>query len=204
MTTNDTRSYQNRHLKISRPEHWIERFLPLLCENAQALDLACGGGRHSKLMLDAGHHVTALDRNTDAIHERLGGQQNLTIITADLENCGEKSGDVFAPHGVLADQKFDAVVVVNYLHRDLFPGLLGAIKPGGVLLYETFADGNEKFTRPRNPDHLLRPGELIERVTGVLQIIAYEGGLVNAASGLGVKQRIVAIKSSQPCAINQL
>ncbi len=200
MTSNDTLAYQNRHLKINSPERWIDRFIPLLGDNAQTLDLACGGGRHSKLLLEAGHHVTALDRSTEAIKERLGGHEKLTIITADLED----GGDVFASNGVLADHKFDAIVVVNYLHRGLFPGLLGALKPGGVLLYETFAVGNEKFTRPRNPDHLLRPGELIERVSGVLQIIAYEGGLVNAASGLGVKQRIAAINSPEPCAINQL
>jgi len=93
----------------------------------------------------------------------------------------------------LGDRRFDAVVVVNYLHRDLFDHLINSLAPGGVLIYETFARGNEDFTRPRNPDHLLKSGELLEAVHGKLQVISYEHGLVRNADITGVKQRLCAI-----------
>ena len=129
------------------PSAWIERFAPLVRSGGAVLDLACGGGRHSRLFLDRGHPVTALDRDIAQAHLADGAE----MIEADLEN-----GSPWP----LAGRRFAAVVVANYLWRPLFPQLLDSLDAGGVLLYETFALGNEAFGRPRNPDHLLERGEL--------------------------------------------
>ncbi len=185
---------QARHLRITDPSPWIARFTPLIPANAQVLDLACGGGRHTRLMLDLGHNVTAVDKNTDAITQKLGGHATLEIIQADLED----NGDPFGENGPLAGRQFNAVMVVNYLHRDLMAALLGALKPGGVFLYETFARGNEVYARPRNPDHLLRAGELLDLVGSSLQIVAYEHGLDESTELPGVKQRIAAVNDLGP------
>ncbi len=180
----------SKHLKITEPSPWIVRFSGLVPKGGQVLDLACGGGRHSGHLLSEGCRVTAVDKDTDAIAERLGGRDGLSIITADLED----GIDPFGTEGPLAGQTFDGIVVVNYLYRPLMTSLLAALKPGGVLLYETFARGNEAYARPRNPDHLLRSGELLELVSGHLQVVAYEHGLIEADDLPGVKQRLAAVK----------
>lgn len=152
--------------------------------------MACGGGRHTGFLLANGYAVTAVDREVCTVEERLGGRENLSIVKADLETgtCP------FGEGGVFREQTFDGIVVVNYLYRPLMPGLLAAVRPGGVLIYETFARGNEEFARPRNPDHLLRSGELLEYVNGSFQIVAYEHGLVEVDDLPGVKQRLVAVR----------
>ncbi len=187
-------THQCRHLRIKQPEIWISRFAPLFEKGGNVLDVACGGGRHTKLLLDLGLKVTALDLHTDIITERMGDIENLTIVTADLED----GPDIFGATGALKNQQFSGIVGVNYLHRELFPGIVNAIKPGGIFLYETFAEGNERFSKPRNPDHLLKNGELLDITTNSFSVIAYEHGLVNSYSGPGVRQRIAAIKGDQP------
>ncbi len=127
------------------------------------LDLACGGGRHVRHLLTRGHAVAAVDRDLSGIRDLLGTPQ-LEAIEADLEG---------GPWP-LAGRRFAGVVVTNYLHRPLLPAIVAAVAPGGVLIYETFAAGNERFGRPRNPDFLLRPGELLDVVAGHLEVIAYE------------------------------
>ncbi len=89
-------------------------------------------------------------------------------------------------------RRFDAVVVVNYLWRPLFPSILEAIDEGGILLYETFAAGNEVLGKPSNPDFLLQPGELLNVVAGHLNVIAYEHGRIDGRGGPAIKQRIAA------------
>jgi len=126
-----------------------------------ALDLAAGSGRHSRLLLSRGLEVTAVDRDPEQQPDAPG----LTRIGADLEDGGPWP---------LGSRKFDLVVVTNYLHRPILGDIIGAVAPGGLLLYETFAQGNERFGKPRNPDHLLRPGELREAVSGRLDILAFE------------------------------
>jgi len=143
------------------PSPWILRFLPLVRPGGSALDLAAGSGRHSQLLLHHGLTVTAIDRDPDQQADAPG----LTKIAADLE-----SGAPFP----LGGRQFDLVVVTNYLHRPILADIVGAVAPGGLLLYETFALGNERFGRPSNPDFLLRPEELKAAVAGRLEIIAYE------------------------------
>ena len=143
------------------PSPWILRFLSLARAGGTALDLAAGSGRHSQLLLARGYRVTAIDREPDAQPDTPG----LRKIRADLED-----GSPWP----LGGERFDLVVVTNYLHRPILPDIVGAVAPGGLLLYETFALGNERFGRPRNPAFLLRPGELAEVVADRLEILAFE------------------------------
>jgi SAM-dependent methyltransferase len=142
------------------PSPWILRFLPLTA-GGTALDLAAGTGRHSRLLLAHGLAVTVLDRDPDQQPDA----QGLTKIRTDLENGGPWP---------LPGRRFDLVLVTNYLHRPILPDIIGAVAPGGLLLYETFAQGNERFGKPSNPDFLLRPGELAAAVAGHLEILAFE------------------------------
>jgi SAM-dependent methyltransferase len=143
------------------PSPWILRFLPLTAPGGTALDLAAGTGRHSRLLLAHGLAVTALDRDPDRQPDAPG----LTKIRADLED-----GSPWP----LPGRRFDLVLVTNYLHRPILPDIIGAVAPGGLLLYETFAQGNERFGKPSNPDFLLRPGELAATVAGHLEVLAFE------------------------------
>src|SRR3990170_2322641 len=146
------------------PSDWVRRFAGLVPAGGPVLDLACGSGRHARLFLALGHPVTALDRDLSGLAD-IAGAGGLEAIAADLE-----AGRPWP----LGERRFAGVVVVNYLHRPLFPAIVAAVAPGGVLIYETFAVGNERFGRPHNPDHLLRPDELIAAVAGHLDVIAYE------------------------------
>jgi SAM-dependent methyltransferase len=144
------------------------------------LDVAAGTGRHAKWFLEGGHPVVAVDRDLGELRRRLGTEPGLEAIDADLED-----GSPFP----LAGRRFAGVVVVNYLHRPLLPALVAAVAPGGALLYETFMTGQEELGRPRNPDFLLRPGELRAAVAGHLDVVAFEEGPLDGA----VKQRIAAV-----------
>lgn len=138
------------------------RFLPLAKPGGTALDVAAGSGRHSRLLLENGMSVTAIDRDPDQQPDAAG----LTKIAADLET----------PAGwPLAGRRFDLVVVTNYLYRPILIDIIRAVSPGGLLLYETFALGNERFGKPSNPAFLLVPGELQAAVRpSGLEILAYE------------------------------
>lgn len=144
------------------PSPWVVRFANLVPTGGPVLDVAAGGGRHTRFFRGRGHPVTAVDRDTAAL-ARIDDQ--LEIITADLETEGAW------PFG---SRRFAGIVVTNYLHRPLFPGILAALAPGGVLLYETFAAGNERFGKPSNPDFLLKPGELLDVTRDRLRVVAYE------------------------------
>lgn len=142
---------------------WIARWAGLVRPGGSVLDLACGAGRHSRWFARGGHPVTAVDRD-GTIADWASRETGVVGVVADLE------GGPWPFTG----RRFDAVVVTNYLHRPLFAAILDAIAPGGVLLYETFAVGNERFGKPSNPAFLLRHGELLEVVQGRLRIVAYE------------------------------
>ena len=150
----------------------------LIAAGATVLDVAAGGGRHSRFFADRGHKVTALDRDTSA----LAPHPDIEIVQADLED-----GSPWP----LPGRSFGAVVVTNYLHRPLFAALLDALAPGGVLLYETFMEGNERFGRPSNPAFLLKDGELLEWVRGRLSVTAYEARMISEPK-MAMVQRIAA------------
>lgn len=173
-----------KHLKITDPSPWIQRWAPLIAPEGSVLDVAAGGGRHGRFLLEQGFNVTFLDKNAEPLAD-LENHPGAEVIKTDLED-----GSPWP----LGERTFDAILVVNYLHRPLFDDLLAALNPGGVLIYETFALGNEDYARPRNPDHLLKSGELLEWVHGKLQVVGYEHGLVETADIPGVKQRLCAVK----------
>ena len=164
-----------------RPSAWVRRFAPLVPAAGAVLDLASGGGRHSRLLLEAGHPVTAVDIAVSGLAD-LAARDRLEVVEADLED-----GRPFP----LAGRRFAGVVVTNYLYRPLLPALVDAVAPGGLLIYETFARGNERFGRPSNPDFLLAPGELLEAVRGRLRVLAYEDLVVEEPKPAAV-QRICA------------
>ena len=150
----------------------------LIAPNATVLDVAAGGGRHSRFFTDRGHKVTVLDRDTSP----LASHPDVEIVQADLED-----GSPWP----LPGRTFGAVVVTNYLHRPLFPALLDALAPGGVLLYETFMEGNERFGRPSNPAFLLKDGELLDLARGRLSVTAYEARMISEPK-MAMVQRIAA------------
>jgi len=168
------------------PSAWIRRFAPLLPPGGPVLDLACGGGRHLRLLLALGHPVTGLDRDLSGVAD-LAETPGVALVEADLEDGGPFP---------LAGRRFAGVVVTNYLHRPLLPALVAAVAPGGLLLYETFAQGNERFGRPRSPDFLLSPGELLGAVRGRLRVLAYEDLEVTEPRPAMV-QRIAARQETQ-------
>jgi SAM-dependent methyltransferase len=153
----------------------------LMAPQATVLDLAAGRGRHAIFFAERGHKVTAVDRDIS----RLPDHPNLERLEADLED-----GSPWP----LPDRRFGAVVVTNYLHRPLMPQLLASVAPGGVLLYETFMAGNERFGKPSNPDHLLKDGELLELVRGKFSVVAYEARLISEPA-MAMVQRIAARRS---------
>lgn len=130
------------------PSPAIARWAARVRPGGAVLDVAAGGGRHAALFARRGHPTLAVDRDLAALLAL--AEPGVALAQADLE----------AGPWPLPGRTFAAVVVVNYLWRPLWPALLAAVEPGGLLLYETFAVGNERYGRPRNPDFLLRDGEL--------------------------------------------
>ena len=163
------------------PSAWVRRFAALIAPDGPVLDLACGAGRHTRLLRAWGHPVTAVDRDLSGIAD-LAGDAGVEAIEADVENAAWPLGG----------RRFAGVVVANYLWRPLFPALLDALAEGGVLIYETFAKGNARFGKPRNPEHLLAPGELLARVAGRLHVVAFEHGMVTEPR-LAAVQRLCAV-----------
>lgn len=169
------------HVALDQPSPWVERWASQVPAGGVVLDVACGSGRHARFFAARGHPVDAVDRDAEAI-AALAALPGVTALCADIEN---------GPWPY-AGRHFDAVVVTNYLHRALFPQLLQAVAPGGVLIYETFAAGNEAFGRPKNPDFLLQPGELPAVVGRGWQVLGFEQGPVETPRP-AVIQRICAL-----------
>ncbi len=162
---------------------WVRRFAPLIAPGGQVLDLACGSGRHLRWLHAQGFAVTGVDRDAAALAalRAEAAAPEAELIEADIENGAWP----------LPGRQFDGIVVTNYLWRPLAPRLLAALAPGGVLLHETFAAGHETLGRPRNPDFLLRPGELLQACAG-LRVVAFEDGF--SAAEQRFVQRIAAVR----------
>lgn len=174
------------HHGFDLPSAWVARWAPLIPAGGRVLDLAAGSGRHTRLLAGAGYAVEAVDREA-ALLSAVSRLPRVTVRAADLE----------AGPWPYAGEQFAGIVVTNYLHRPLFPLLADALAPGGVLIYETFMLGNERYGRPGNPDFLLQPGELLRAFSGPLQIVAYEAGTVTRPKP-AVIQRLCAARSAQP------
>ena len=160
---------------MDSPSEWVVRWAPRV-ERGPVLDVAAGAGRHSKLFRDLGFEVVAVDREPAFL-------EKVRSVRADLEN-----GTPWPFEG----RRFGAIVVTNYLHRPLFPKLVESLEEGGVLIYETFMQGNERFGRPSNPDFLLQPEELLKAFSS-LQVLGFEEGPVERPKP-AVIQRICAAR----------
>jgi SAM-dependent methyltransferase len=165
---------------------WVVRFAALVAPGGRVLDLASGAGRHSRLFAERGCDVLAIDRDASVLAS-LDGVARVTTLCADLEN---------GPWPV-AGMRFDAVIVTNYLHRASLPNMLDAIADSGLLLYSTFAVGNEAYGKPANPDFLLRPDELLAVVAPRLDVVAFEQGLSEEGRP-AVVQRLAAVGRARP------
>lgn len=160
------------------PSTWVQRWSHLVPMAGSVLDVACGHGRHLRWFAGRGHAVTGVDRSAEAIDAVSGLGR---AVQADIEN---------GPWP-FADEQFDAVVVTNYLWRPLLARIVSSVAPGGVLIYETFAQGNETVGKPSRPDFLLRPGELLQATTG-LHVVAFEDGFIDRPERF--VQRIAAVR----------
>lgn len=171
------------HDAVTAPSSWVRRFAPHIPAAGHVLDVACGLGRHARYLAGLGYRVDAVDRDADslaALHRVTG----VTTRAADIEQ---------APWPY-PEQHFAGIIVTNYLHKPLLPQLVASVAPGGVLIYETFALGNERYGRPTNPAFLLAPGELLDIVRGHLRVVAYEN-LEVAEPRPAVVQRICALRA---------
>jgi SAM-dependent methyltransferase len=163
---------------------WVTRFAALVPPGSRVLDLAAGNGRHARFFAARGATVLAVDRDADSLR--------LLAAVAGIET---RMLDLETGTWPLAGRAFDAIVVTNYLHRPLFPHLRAALVPDGVLLYETFAMGNEAYGRPANPDFLLCRDELLSlaSLAPAMTVVAFEQGLVEGDGRKAVVQRLAAV-----------
>jgi len=171
---------------VSAPSPWITRFAALVPAGARVLDVAAGSGRHARFFAARGARVVAVDIDADAL-ATLADIPGVTIRVADLE------GGAWP----FAGASFDAIVVTNYLHRPLLSHLLATLAPDSVLLYETFAVGNEAFGRPSRPAFLLREDELLDAFRERLMIVAFEQGVIDEDGRTAAVQRIAAVRRAQ-------
>ena len=171
----------NDHAEIAVPSPWIIQHAGLVEAGGAVLDLACGRGRHTRFFLEHGCRVMAVDLNIEGLAD-VAEHPALALLEVDLENGPWPLGNA----------EFDAVVITNYLWRPLFPRIRDAVSPDGVLIYETFAEGNERFGKPSNPDFLLKEGELMDWFSD-WDVRGYEHGEVEEPRP-AVVQRICAVK----------
>jgi SAM-dependent methyltransferase len=162
----------------------VVRFSTLVADGARVLDVACGQGRHSRWFAARGCRVVAVDRDTAAL-DQLASVAGVTAVNTDLE----------AHPWPFERETFDAIIVTHYLHRALFPSLLSSLADDGVLVYETFARGNEAYGKPSNPDFLLTDGELLTIVGRSLVVVAFEQGRIEPPA---VVQRLAAVGRRRP------
>ena len=163
------------------PSEWVVRYSELIAAGAHVLDLAAGHGRNARFLASRGARVLAVDRDASALS-----------TFAALPGVETRVVDLEAGKWPFEGRRFDAIVAVNYLHRPLLPHLLLSLNDDGVVLYETFAAGNEAYGKPTNPDFLLAPGELLELARDALTVVAFEQGVVTR-DRTAVVQRLAAV-----------
>ena len=170
------------HDAIADASPWVRRFASVIPKDVMVLDLACGAGRHSALLASLGHTVLAVDRDISALESLKG--DSIQAQELDLEGSDWP----------LRGKQFSGIVVTNYLYRPFLDELPKMLREDGVLIYETFADGNAQFGKPSNPNFLLKPGELLSLAQhSGLKVIAYEDIYLDQAKPAMV-QRICAVK----------
>ena len=167
------------------PSAWVVRWTADLAGETSVLDVACGAGRHARLLAARGCKVTAVDRDR-VVAQALASEPNVEFVQADLE----------AGAWPLADRQFHAIIVTNYLHRPLFAALKSALASGGLLIYETFAAGNAVFGRPSNPDYLLRPRELLQVFGSDMRVLGFEDGFVTQPKPAMVQR--ITVRNAAP------
>jgi SAM-dependent methyltransferase len=173
-------------MTLNAPSLWIARYLSLASPGQTALDVAAGSGRHLRHARTLGYRVTAIDRDLSKLSD-LASAPSVSLIEADLED-----GSPWPLPGAT----FNAVIVTNYLYRPLFPALVAAVARDGVLLYETFATGNERYGKPSNANFLLRPSELLDAVRGHLTPVAFQHTTLD--NPVRIVQRIAAVGPAHP------
>ena len=171
------------------PSAWVQRWSHLVKPGGTVLDVACGFGRHSDWFYASNHFVVAVDRAKDAI-ESIAKRMT-------RERCEAVMADIEAGPWPFTGRLFDAVIVTNYLWRPLLPTLVGSLADSGVLIYETFTEGNETVGKPSRPDFLLRTGELLAVCQG-LRVVAFEDGFQQGPDGGSARfvQRIAAVREA--------
>ncbi|WP_333826045.1 class I SAM-dependent methyltransferase [Pinisolibacter sp.] len=180
-----------------RASDWVERFLPGVAASGTVLDLACGAGRHLRRALTLGHPVVGLDRDVSGLAD-LEGRGDVEIVVHDLE----APGGLDFPWGT---RRFAGVIVTNYLFRPLLTRLADLVAEDGILIYETFARGQERFGKPSNPDFMLAPNELLRPETlGDLVVVGFEQGELPAEFTVTrapkIVQRLAAVGPEHPWA----
>jgi SAM-dependent methyltransferase len=202
MSTSNQIAIQAEHRSPLAPSAWVQQHLSLIPKNAgPVLDLACGQGRHTRLLLDAGYEVWALDKNQPLLTplQALGAK----TLLVDLEAVDVQSSASAIIGWPFSPMQFAGIVVTNYLHRPLFIHLAAGLQDQGVLIYETFAEGNQAYGRPSNPNFLLKPGELFTlcsadlggQKNAALHCIAYQHGYIGRPQE-AIVQRICARRSA--------
>ena len=184
-----------QHSAIGTPSAWVARFAPQVAAG-EVLDVACGSGRHARLLASHGHPVLAIDRDAGVLAQLAGASiGGVSTLQIDLERA-PAAAPAAAFYWPFEASRFAAIVVTNYLHRPLLPSLLASLAPGGMLIYETFAQGNARFGKPSNPAFLLAPGELLAlalTATPSLRVVAFEDGYVDMPAPAMV-QRLCAVR----------
>lgn len=169
-------------LQVAEASEWVRRWRHWIQPGYRVLDIACGSGRHMRWFAKQGCHVTGIDRDRASLNSASAFG---TTVLADIENGPWPLMNNALP------QQFDVVVVTDYLWRPIFQRVLDSVVPGGLLLYETFAQGNETVGKPSRPDFLLATGELLQRCQG-MHVVAYEDGFLEQPERF--VQRIAAFR----------
>lgn len=167
---------------VCKTSPWVIKYAPLIRKQGRVLDLACGNGRHAIWLAEHGYQVDAVDWDEQAV-SRLKGIQNIHVQVENIETATW-------PDSVV---QYDGIIVSRYLYRPLLPLLIDKLNDGGILIYETFMVGNERFGKPSNPDYLLKRDELLNVYSAIMEIMAFEQG-EEALPKPSVMQRICAVK----------